>query len=134
MKSMRLLEEGRPWRQRQLRLVIIITITFITINHAKQAIIIMSQAGPSLSLASGTDEGLEASTGVARVPEEPERVRLPEIAQRVEGDERVEEVEEVEGGVEDFTSILLPVDSKERRVVLRRVSLTLFWDTLLPII
>ena len=94
----------------------------------------MSQAGPSLSLASGTDEGLEACTGVVRVPEESERVRLPEIAQRVEGDERVEEVEEVEGEVEDFTSILLPVDSKERRVVLRRVSLTLIGDTLLPII
>ena len=44
--------------------------------------------------------------------------------ERVEEEEvREVEVRETEGETEDFTSILLPVDSKERRVVLRRVSL-----------
>ena len=63
------------------------------------------QAGPSASQARGIEGELEAGTEVDREEEEEE-------------EERVEV-----GEVEDFTSILLPVDSKERRVVLRRVSL-----------
>ena len=60
------------------------------------------------------EEELEAGTEVDREEE------------RVEEEVReVEEAREVEGETEDFTSILLPVDSKERRVVLRRVSLLL---------
>ena len=48
-------------------------------------------------------------------------------ARRREGREGEEEPstsapQEVEGEGEEYTSILLPVDSKERRVVLRRVS------------
>ena len=70
-----------------------------------------NQAGPSVSLARGPDGNSEAGTEVERLEEE--------------------EVREVEGETEDFTSILLPVDSKERRVVLRRVSrkpLLLIWQ------
>ena len=59
------------------------------------------------------EEELEAGTEVDREEERVEEVREVEE----------EEVREVEGETEDFTSILLPVDSKERRVVLRRVSL-----------
>ena len=61
------------------------------------------------------EEELEAGTEVDR---EEERVEEEEVREVEE-----EEVREVEGETEDFTSILLPVDSKERRVVLRRVSL-----------
>ena len=61
------------------------------------------------------EEELEAGTEVDREQERVEEVREVEE----------EEVREVEGETEDFTSILLPVDSKERRVVLRRVSLLL---------
>ena len=62
------------------------------------------------------EEELEAGTEVDR-----EEERVEEEVREVEEDE----VREVEGETEDFTSILLPVDSKERRVVLRRVSLLL---------
>ena len=65
-----------------------------------------------MSLARETDGDLEAGTEVDEEVEEANRVE--EVNNRVE---------EVEGETEDFTSILLPVDSKERRVVLRRVSL-----------
>ena len=66
-----------------------------------------------MSLARETDGDLEAGTEVEE--------EVEEEANRVE--EANNMVEEVEGETEDFTSILLPVDSKERRVVLRRVSL-----------
>ena len=67
-----------------------------------------------MSQARGAEEEVEAATEVDR-----EEERVEEEVREVEE----EEVREVEGETEDFTSILLPVDSKERRVVLRRVSL-----------
>ena len=70
--------------------------------------------GPSVSQARGAEEEVEAATEVDR-----EEERVEEEVREVEE----EEAREVEGETEDFTSILLPVDSKERRVVLRRVSL-----------
>ena len=73
-----------------------------------------------MSLARETDGDLEAGTEVDEEVEE-EANRVEEANNRVE--EANNMVEEVEGETEDFTSILLPVDSKERRVVLRRVSL-----------